>query len=59
MKTPDPTEEIKTVRHQLGAELDFDLHGFGRKNIYDYHVGGTTNQGSINTLTFEPSNNLN
>jgi hypothetical protein len=23
---PDPTDEIKTVRHRLGAELDFDLH---------------------------------
>jgi len=22
---PDPTEEIKTIRHRLGAELDFDL----------------------------------
>ena len=23
---PDPTEEIKSIRHQLGAEMDFDLH---------------------------------
>jgi len=22
---PDPTEEIKAVRHRLGAEMDFDL----------------------------------
>ena len=22
---PDPTEEIKTIRHRLGAELGFDL----------------------------------
>lgn len=22
---PDPTEEIKEIRHRLGAELDFDL----------------------------------
>ena len=23
---PDPTEEIKSIRHKLGAELGFDLH---------------------------------
>ena len=23
---PGPTDEIKAVRHRLGAELDFDLH---------------------------------
>ena len=23
---PDPTEEIKSARHRLGAELGFDLH---------------------------------
>jgi len=23
---PDPTDEIKAVRHRLGAELDYDLH---------------------------------
>lgn len=23
---PDPTDEIKAVRHRLGAELGFDLH---------------------------------
>ena len=23
---PDPTEEIKTIRHRLGAELGYDLH---------------------------------
>ena len=23
---PDPTEEIKTMRHRLGAELGYDLH---------------------------------
>jgi len=22
---PDPTEEIKAIRHRLGAEMDFDL----------------------------------
>jgi hypothetical protein len=22
----DPTEEIKTIRHRMGAELGFDLH---------------------------------
>ena len=22
---PDPTEEIKTIRHRLGAEIEFDL----------------------------------
>jgi predicted lipid-binding transport protein (Tim44 family) len=22
---PDPTEEIKAIRHLLGAEMDFDL----------------------------------
>jgi len=22
---PDPTEEIKAIRHRLGAELDYDL----------------------------------
>jgi F420-0:gamma-glutamyl ligase len=26
MMIPDPTEEIKTIRHRLGAELGFDLH---------------------------------
>jgi len=25
MKTPDPTEEIKAVRHRLGDKFDFDL----------------------------------
>jgi hypothetical protein len=25
MKTPDPTEEIKAVRHRLGEQFDFDL----------------------------------
>jgi hypothetical protein len=25
MKTPDPTEEIKAVRHRLGEKFDFDL----------------------------------
>ena len=25
MMIPDPTEEIKEIRHSLGAELDFDL----------------------------------
>ena len=25
MTIPDPTEEIKAIRHRLGAELDFDL----------------------------------
>lgn len=24
--TPDPTAEIKRIRHQLGADMDFDLH---------------------------------
>ena len=24
--TPDPTEEIKAIRHRLGAEMGFDLH---------------------------------
>jgi F420-0:gamma-glutamyl ligase len=23
---PDPTEEIKIIRHRLGAELGYDLH---------------------------------
>ena len=23
---PDPTEEIKAIRHRLGAELGYDLH---------------------------------
>ena len=23
---PDPTDEIKAIRHKLGAELGFDLH---------------------------------
>jgi hypothetical protein len=26
MMIPDPTEEIKSTRHRLGAELGFDLH---------------------------------
>jgi len=25
MTIPDPTEEIKAIRHRLGAELDYDL----------------------------------
>ena len=25
MKTPDPTEEIKAVRHRLGENFNFDL----------------------------------
>ena len=25
MAIPDPTEEIKAIRHQLGAALDYDL----------------------------------
>jgi hypothetical protein len=25
MMIPDPTEEIKAIRHRLGAEMDFDL----------------------------------
>ena len=25
MMIPDPTEEIKTIRHRLGAAFDFDL----------------------------------
>lgn len=25
MKTPDPTEEIKAVRHRLGEQFHFDL----------------------------------
>ena len=25
MKTPDPTEEIKAVRHRIGEKFDFDL----------------------------------
>ena len=25
MKTPDPAEEIKAVRHRLGERFDFDL----------------------------------
>jgi hypothetical protein len=25
MGIPDPTEEIKAIRHQLGAAFDFDL----------------------------------
>jgi hypothetical protein len=25
MMVPDPTAEIKRIRHQLGAEMDFDL----------------------------------
>ena len=24
--TPTPTDEIKAVRHRLGAEFDYDLH---------------------------------
>ena len=24
--TPDPTVEIKLIRHQLGADMGFDLH---------------------------------
>lgn len=24
--TPNPIEEIKQIRHQLGAEADFDVH---------------------------------
>ena len=25
MTIPDPTEEIKAIRHRLGAEFDYDL----------------------------------
>lgn len=25
MMTPDPTDEIKAIRHRMGAELGFDL----------------------------------
>lgn len=25
MMIPDPTEEIKAIRHRLGAEFDYDL----------------------------------
>ena len=25
MTTPDPTEEIKAIRHRLGAAFDYDL----------------------------------
>ena len=25
MMTPDPTEEIKAIRHRLGADFDYDL----------------------------------
>jgi hypothetical protein len=25
MMTPDPTEEIKAIRHRFGAEFDYDL----------------------------------
>jgi hypothetical protein len=25
MANPDPTDEIKSVRHRLGAEFDYDL----------------------------------
>ena len=24
--TPDPTDEIKAIRHRLGAEFGYDLH---------------------------------
>jgi hypothetical protein len=26
MTLPDPTEEIKTIRHRLGADFDYDLN---------------------------------
>jgi hypothetical protein len=42
MKTPDPTEEIKTVRHQLGAELDFDLHRIIEATLQRQRTSGRT-----------------